>query len=89
MSTSDKPAVFISYSHKDEEWKDRLLPPPHLKMLEQAGLGIVVWDDPTIDGGAEWFNEIMHAMARAAVAASDHLTILLRTSVSRKRSPTS
>ena len=38
-----KPTIFISYSHMDEEWKDRLR--PHLKMLEQAGLGIVIWDD--------------------------------------------
>ncbi len=28
------PSVFISYSHKDEEWKDRLK--PHLGMLEKA-----------------------------------------------------
>jgi len=30
----DKPTVFISYSHKDEKWKDRLR--PHLGVLEQA-----------------------------------------------------
>src|SRR4030042_2098542 len=36
--------VFISYSHKDEGWKNKLLPP--LKALEQAGVNMVVWEDP-------------------------------------------
>jgi hypothetical protein len=43
-----KPTVFISYSHKDETWKDRLL--PQLRALEQANR-IAVWDDRRIDGG--------------------------------------
>jgi tetratricopeptide (TPR) repeat protein len=60
-----KPTVFISYSHKDEEWKDRLR--PHLKMLEQAGR-IRIWDDRDIDAGAQWYNDIMQAMDSAAVA---------------------
>ncbi|HEX5707745.1 MAG TPA: toll/interleukin-1 receptor domain-containing protein, partial [Pyrinomonadaceae bacterium] len=58
--------VFISYSHKDEVWKDRLR--PHLKMLEQAGLNVVTWDDRAIDAGAKWYNEIKEAMEGAAVA---------------------
>ncbi len=61
-----KPTIFISYSHMDEVWKDRLR--PHLKMLEQAGLGIVIWDDRSIDGGAAWYNEIKQAMDEAVVA---------------------
>ena len=40
--------VFISYSHKDEVWKDRLL--PQLKALEQIGL-LETWDDRRIDAG--------------------------------------
>jgi hypothetical protein len=48
VSTSTKPTVFISYSHKDESWKDRFV--PQLRALEQAGR-IVVWDDRKIDGG--------------------------------------
>jgi tetratricopeptide (TPR) repeat protein len=51
--------VFISYSHKDEKWKDRLR--PHLGVLEQAGR-ITIWDDRQIDTGAEWYNEIQQAM---------------------------
>src|SRR2546421_828041 len=65
MNMADKPTIFISYSHKDEEWKDRLR--PHLKMLEQAGR-IVIWDDRDIDGGAQWYNEIKQAMDKAAMA---------------------
>lgn len=60
-----KPIVFISYSHKDEEWKDRFV--PQLLALEQAGR-IVVWDDRKIDGGEKWYPEIKRAMEEAAVA---------------------
>jgi tetratricopeptide (TPR) repeat protein len=60
----DKPTVFISYSHKDEIWKDHLR--PHLGVLEQQDR-ITIWDDRQIDAGAEWYNEIKQAMERAAV----------------------
>ncbi len=43
------PTVFISYSHKDEAWKDLLV--PHLRALEMAGLDMQVWHDRKIDGG--------------------------------------
>lgn len=61
----DKPTIFISYSHKDEIWKDRLR--PHLGALEKAGR-IVVWDDRKIDAGDTWYPEIKTAMEQAAVA---------------------
>lgn len=61
----DKPTVFVSYSHKDEEWKDRLR--PFLKALVQAGR-IVLWDDRQIDGGSDWYDEIRQALERASVA---------------------
>jgi hypothetical protein len=60
-----KPTVFISYSHKDENWKNLLQ--PHLKLLQQAGR-ISIWDDRQIDAGGIWFNNIKEAMARSAVA---------------------
>jgi internalin A len=60
----NKPTVFISYSHKDEKWKDRLR--PHLGALEQARR-VVVWDDRKIDPGGEWLDEIKEIMDRAAV----------------------
>jgi len=58
------PTVFISYSHKDEAWKDLLR--PHLGVLEQQDR-ITIWDDRQIDPGGEWFNEIKQVMDRAAV----------------------
>jgi tetratricopeptide (TPR) repeat protein len=61
----DKPTVFISYSHKDEIWKDRLL--PQLKSLQQLDR-IVVWDDRQIDAGDQWYPEIKEAMEKARVA---------------------
>ena len=42
------PTVFISYSHKDEEWKDRLV--THLGVLQQQGL-LDLWDDRRIERG--------------------------------------
>jgi tetratricopeptide (TPR) repeat protein len=60
------PTVFISYSHQDESWKNRLL--PQLHALEQAGIGMRVWHDRKIDGGDQWYPEIQEAMGNAAVA---------------------
>jgi hypothetical protein len=59
------PSVFISYSHKDEIWKDRLR--PHLQMLEQTGR-LTIWDDRHIDEGATWYDEIKKAMEDAEIA---------------------
>jgi len=59
------PSVFISYSHKDEIWKDRLL--PHLGMLAKAGR-LTIWEDRSIDAGATWYDEIKNAMEDAEVA---------------------
>ena len=68
------PSVFVSYSHRDELWKDRLL--PQLTALERAGR-VTVWDDRKIGGGEQWYPEIEEAMAEAAVAvcliSSDYL----------------
>lgn len=60
-----KPTVFISYSHKDEDWKDLLR--PHLKVLEMQDR-ITIWDDRQIDPGGKWFNEIEGVMVQAAVS---------------------
>jgi hypothetical protein len=59
------PTVFISYSHQDESWKNKLL--PQLHALEQAGINMQVWHDRKIDGGDQWYPEIQEAMANAAV----------------------
>jgi hypothetical protein len=60
------PTVFISYCHRDEPWKDKLL--PQLLALEQAGVGMQVWHDRKIDGGDKWYPEILEAMANSAAA---------------------
>lgn len=60
-----KKKVFISYSHKDEKWKDRLV--THLKAFVHQG-DIVLWDDRKIDTGEDWFPEIEAAMKDADVA---------------------
>jgi len=63
--TTLKPSVFLSYSHKDEPWKERLK--THLRVLEQVG-ALAVWDDRKIDAGKTWYDEIQRAMDDAEVA---------------------
>jgi tetratricopeptide (TPR) repeat protein len=63
--TTVPPTVFISYSHKDEGWKDRLV--SHLAILK-AEASLDVWEDRQIGAGADWSREIQAAMDRAVVA---------------------
>src|SRR5262249_30270338 len=57
--------VFISYSHKDAKWLDKLK--QVLQPLEERGL-IRVWDDTEIRPGSEWLAEIRKALESARVA---------------------
>jgi hypothetical protein len=70
-----KPTVFISYSHKDEAWKDRLV--SHLGVLQQEGL-LDIWEDRRIGAGEDWYPEIQKAIDAASVAilmvSADFLT---------------
>ena len=59
------PTVFISYSHQDEDWKDRVA--GHLKVLGIEG-ELEVWNDRDIARGDAWLPEIEAAMDRATVA---------------------
>ena len=59
------PQIFISYSHADEAWKDRLV--THLKVLQMQDM-LDLWDDSRIGGGEDWLPEIEAAMDRATVA---------------------
>ncbi len=61
----DRPTVFISYSHADETWKDRVV--KHLKVLVPEGV-LDIWHDRHIAGGDRWLAEIQAAMDRAAAA---------------------
>src|SRR5690242_9201324 len=69
------PTVFISYSHKDEVWKDRLV--KQLAVLQKQGL-LKAWNDRRIGAGQEWLEEIQKGMADARVAvflvSADSLT---------------
>jgi hypothetical protein len=71
----DPPAIFISYSHVDEKWKERLV--KQLKVLEIEG-ALEVWDDRRIEAGDDWLPEITREMERARVAvlliSADFLT---------------
>jgi tetratricopeptide (TPR) repeat protein len=58
------PTVFISYSHKDEIWKNRLL--THLRISEKEGL-LELWDDRRIAAGTEWRSEIQKAIDSADI----------------------
>lgn len=57
--------IFISYSHKDEMWKDKLL--SHLAVLGLEGR-VEVWDDRRIEAGRDWYEEIEFAILEASVA---------------------
>ena len=51
--------VFISYSHKDEEFKDELV--TMLTSLQRRGV-IDAWQDRRIEEGDEWYQDIQDAM---------------------------
>ncbi|MGH9752331.1 MAG: TIR domain-containing protein, partial [Blastocatellia bacterium] len=59
-----KPLIFISYSHKDEAWKDRIL--SHLGISQKQEL-FDVWDDRRIEGGEDWFEAITSAIEAGRV----------------------
>ena len=56
--------VFISYSHQDEAWKDRVV--RQLGVLADEGLE--TWDDRRIQAGDDWLPEIEEAIAQCDVA---------------------
>jgi hypothetical protein len=57
--------IFVSYSHKDSEWLERLQ--IHLKPVTRSGM-IKVWADTEIRPGAKWKEEIEAALNLARVA---------------------
>ncbi|PNY34974.1 hypothetical protein C2E31_20575 [Rhodopirellula baltica] len=64
-STDKSPTVFVSYSHKDSRWRDRLQ--VHLKPLVRDG-AIDLWDDSRIRTGQDWRNEIDNSLFSANAA---------------------
>jgi hypothetical protein len=57
--------VFVSYSHEDSDWLNRLL--LHTAVLERRGL-VELWSDTRIAAGATWEQEIETALTAARVA---------------------
>ncbi len=65
MSQSKRTKIFISYSHKDSKWLQRLQ--VHLKPLEQLH-NITRWDDTLIKPGENWRAMIERALEETRVA---------------------
>jgi hypothetical protein len=64
MAEPDRNQVFISYSHKDSKWKDKLV--DMLTPLIHHRVVAVWWDD-RIKPGQQWLREIEEALAAARV----------------------
>jgi hypothetical protein len=71
----NQPSIFISYSHKDEAWKERLVTQLRVLALEGA---FNLWEDRQIVTGDAWKSEIEKAINGANLAilliSADFLT---------------
>ncbi|MBU4262815.1 MAG: toll/interleukin-1 receptor domain-containing protein [Proteobacteria bacterium] len=67
MQHDDKGLVFISYSHRDIQWRDRLV--VHLTPLMRSDL-LEFWDDRKISPGELWNETIKNALDKAAVVVA-------------------
>ena len=65
MGTVERNQVFISYSHKDEEWLKKL---QEVIAPDIRNDRVTVWSDKQIDPGDPWFNKITEAINQARVA---------------------
>jgi adenylate kinase family enzyme len=65
ITTMAERRVFISYSHEDNDWLERLR--VHLKPIEREGM-IDLWVDTKIAAGLQWKDAILQALETACVA---------------------
>lgn len=69
-NTNNKPSnkinIFISYSHADVKWLERLK--IHLKVLTKYSDSVEYWEDTKLRGGDKWREEIEKAINKANVA---------------------
>jgi hypothetical protein len=68
----NKPLIFISYAHKDNEkknvedkWLDKLMEHISPLALDES---VNIWSDEKIESGKNWHQEIQHALESAKVA---------------------
>ena len=55
-----KDKIFISYSHDDKNWLDKVV--KHLKVLTFEGIDLKVWVDTKLKSGIKWKEEIRKAL---------------------------
>lgn len=63
--STNRNLTFLSYSHEDEKWKDRLL--THLAPLQSQKL-LTVWEDRQIGAGSMWKTRIGEAIESSSIA---------------------
>jgi hypothetical protein len=63
--TEGRHQVFISYSHKDIEWFNKL---QLILAPVEAFHGLKVWDDKEIEPGEYWHDTIKHALSQTKIA---------------------
>jgi internalin A len=62
-SAAARDLVFISYSHRDKDWLDRLL----IFLKPHTRQNLKVWADPYLETGGEWRRDIHSALSRTCV----------------------
>ena len=65
MPSLNRDRVFVSYSHRDQEWLDKLR---QVLAPDIRNDRIDYWDDRELEPGEQWFDRILEGIARARVA---------------------